>query len=105
MSNAGHLKTLTEPKLFKKDEPENMRFRVGPERRQLGIWSRPEAGAIEQMTSRSRTEKFRWKSDYQSFQIGQPRTLFVYFHSFQKIFYRKIKDFSGVQTWIVWIDG
>ena len=37
MSNAGHLKTLTEPKLFKKDEPENMRFRVGPERRQLGI--------------------------------------------------------------------
>ena len=37
--------------------------------------------------------------------MGQPRPLFVYFRSFQKQFYRKIVDLSGIRTRIVRVEG
>ena len=37
--------------------------------------------------------------------MGQPRSLFVYFRSFQIQLYRKIIGFSKIQTWIVGVEG
>ena len=37
--------------------------------------------------------------------MGQPRPLFVYFHSFQQQFYRKIVDLSGIRTRFVGVEG
>ena len=37
--------------------------------------------------------------------MGQPRTLFVYFRSFQTQFDRKIVAFSGIRTQIIRVEG
>ena len=37
--------------------------------------------------------------------MGQPRHLFVYFHSFQTQFYRLTVGFSGIRTRIVRVEG
>ena len=46
-----------------------------------------------------------WKGNKFFSTMGKPRPLFVYFHSFQQEFYRKIVDFSRTLTQIVEVEG